>query len=80
MIEFIVGLVVLLAAIAVVAGAALSAHWGRNRELGVMQYIPYLILLNYALSILLSTRDLAFPEDVVAAISVKSPIVPGSGV
>ena len=75
MIEFIVGLVVLIAAIAVVAGAALSAHWGRNREVGVMQYIPYLLLLNYGLSIFLSGRDLAFPDDVLAIVVNKSSIV-----
>ncbi|MGK5020556.1 O-antigen ligase family protein [Janthinobacterium lividum] len=75
MIELIIGLAVLAAAIAVLAGAALSAHWGRNRELGVMQYIPYLLLLNYGLSILLSGRDLAFPDDVLAIVINKSPLV-----
>ncbi|OFJ47998.1 hypothetical protein BA896_002400 [Janthinobacterium lividum] len=79
MIELIIGLAVLAAAIAVLAGAALSAHWGRNRELGVMQYIPYLLLLNYGLSILLSGRDLAFPDDVLAIVINKSPSFPGWG-
>ena len=75
MIELIIGLAVLIIAIAVVVGAALSAHWGRNREVGVMQYISYLLLLNYGLSIFLSGRDLAFPDDVLAIVVNKSAIV-----
>lgn len=75
MIEFIVGLAVLSAAIVVVVGVALSAHWGQRRELGLMQYIAYPIVLTYALSMLLSGRDLAFPDDVLAIVVNKSPVL-----
>lgn len=75
MIEFIVGIVVLLAAIVVVSGIALSAHWGKDREIGLVHYIAYPIFLTYALSILLSGRDMSLPDDLLAVAAGKEPVL-----
>ncbi|MGK5076154.1 O-antigen ligase family protein [Janthinobacterium sp. ZB1P44] len=79
MIEFVLGLMVLLAAIFLVMGVAFSAHWGQKRELGLVQYIAYPIFFTYALSTLLSGRDLSGPDDMMSLAVAKSSLLVWAG-
>lgn len=60
--EILFGLFALVAALVVVFVIALSIHWGNKRETGLVPYVFYPVLLQIAVTALLSNRDISGNE------------------
>ena len=57
--QFIMGSIAFFGTLALVVGMALTIHWGRNRDTGLMPYFFYPSLLSSALFVLASNRDVS---------------------
>lgn len=73
MFEILIGLVALVGGLGVVFALMLSVHWGQKREVGLVPYVFYLIVLSGALGMALSGRDLSVSQD-LAPVIIKHPI------
>lgn len=75
--DLITGSISFFGAIALVLGLALTVHWGRNREVGLLPYFFYPSLLFAGIYVLTSNRDVSIPIEFLKTVApeVKNPIV-----
>lgn len=79
MTETLIVLIVFMIALAAVGALALAMHWGHKREQGLVPYFFYFSLLSAALAVVLSSRDLSLPDEVVSVVTGKHPIATWMG-
>lgn len=74
--QIIMGSFAIAAAIAMVLGMAVTVHWGRNRENGLLPYFFYPCLLFGAIFVLASNRDLSIDVELLKTVvtEVKNPV------